>query len=298
MNLLITGAWQDAENQVAALEALGHKVVFHKNEKERLPCEYEWVEGVVCNGLFLHHSYEKFVSLKYVQLTSAGLDRVPLKAFEHSGIKVNSARGVYSIPMAEFAVLSVLQFYKKSREFSVNQVSRRWEKKRDLDELTEKTVCIVGCGSIGCEVAKRFKAFDCEIIGVDIAVNNDPHFDRICHITELDACLSLADVVVLTLPLTKDTYHIIDENKLSLLKPRSVIVNISRGAIIDTIALTVALKKKDIYAALDVFEEEPLSGESDLWNMENVIITPHNSFVSRKNLCRLTELVFKNLKEI
>ena len=113
MNLLITGAWTGAKDYIEQIENEGHAVVFLQYEKDDLPCAYEWVEGVICNGLFLTHSIEKFVNLKYIQLTSAGFDRVPMEYVAEHNIEIHNARGVYSIPMAEFAVAGVLQLYKK-----------------------------------------------------------------------------------------------------------------------------------------------------------------------------------------
>ena len=109
MNLLITGAWQDARAQIPALEKMGHSVKFLQYEKDALPCGYDWAEGIVCNGLFLHHPIEKFENLTYIQLTSAGFDRVPMDYVREKGIEIHNARGVYSVPMAEFALAGVLQ---------------------------------------------------------------------------------------------------------------------------------------------------------------------------------------------
>lgn len=134
-----------------------HKVVFMQWENGELPCEYEWIEGIVGNGIFLSHSIEKFEKLSYIQLTSAGYDRVPMDYVKEHHIEIYNARGVYSIPMAEFAIGGVLQLYKQARIFSNNQKNHQWIKRRGLLELNEKSVCIIGCGSVGTECAKRFR---------------------------------------------------------------------------------------------------------------------------------------------
>jgi phosphoglycerate dehydrogenase-like enzyme len=157
MKLLITGAWKCTSEQLNQIEAMGHSIVFMQNEKDELPCSYEEVEGVICNGLFLYHSIEKFTSLRYIQLTSAGFDRVPMDYVQAHGIAIYNARGVYSIPMAEFAISGVLQLYKQSRFFYENQKKSIWEKHRDVLELYEKTVCIVGCGSVGQNAENGFR---------------------------------------------------------------------------------------------------------------------------------------------
>ena len=146
MNLLITGAWQGAKDHLDALRAMGHEIVFLQQEKDALPVDPAWVEGVICNGLFLHHPIESFPNLQYIQLTSAGFDRVPMDYAKAHGIEIHNARGVYSIPMAEFSIAGVLQLYKQGRFFYENQKARRWEKRRDLMELSGKTVLILGCG--------------------------------------------------------------------------------------------------------------------------------------------------------
>ena len=297
MNLLVTGAWSDGKNHIAELEAMGHNVTFMQYEKDSLPCDYEWVEGVVCNGLFLSHPIEKFINLKYIQLTSAGFDRVDMNYVKAHNIEIHNARGVYSIPMAEFAICGVLQLYKQAAFFRENQRNHLWEKHRGLLELAGKNVLIVGCGSVGNECAKRFKAFDCTITGVDLYPREDSLYSEILPLDKLDEALRQADVAILTLPLTEQTRHLIDESKLSLMKDGATLVNIARGAIIDTNAL---LNHIDRFtgAVLDVFEEEPLNENSPLWDKQNIILTPHNSFVGGESGGRLRTVLLKNVTEV
>ena len=286
MNLLITGAWNHTPEQRKAIEELGHRVTFMQNERDSLPVAYEEVEGVICNGLFLHHPIEKFTKLRYIQLISAGLDKVPVDYIRGHDIALHNAKGVYSIPMAEFAVAGVLQIYKQMAYFRKNQNEHLWNKHRGLLELQGKTVCILGCGDVGTECAKRFRAFGCRIVGVNRTVREHADFDRILPLESLHQAAKEADVLVATVALTEQTRGIID----------AVVVNVSRGAVVDTNALIAALQDKRIYAVLDVFDEEPLPGDSLLWDMENVIIAPHNSFVGEGNADRLWSAVYSNLK--
>lgn len=298
MNLLITGAWQNAKKYFNEIEMLGHKLSFMQQEKDALPCEYLWVEGVICNGLFLYHAIEKFVNLKYIQLTSAGYDRVPMEYIKFHNIEIHNAGGVYSIPMAEFAVCGVLQLYKRNRFFMKNQITHKWKKHRGLLELYNKTVCIVGCGSVGTECAKRFSAFGCHVIGVDIVSYQSDSYDSIESLNKINDVFSKSDIIVLTLPLVKETYHLINEEKFLQMKQGSVLVNIARGAVIDTSALIKALKIRLSGAVLDVFEDEPLKLDSPLWDMKNVVITPHNSFIGDGNHQRMMNVIFSNLEAI
>lgn len=295
MNLLITGAWQQAKDYIEKIQQQGHSVAFLQYEKDALPCEYDWVEGVICNGLFLQHPIEKFKNLKYIQLTSAGFDRVPMEHVKEQHISIFNARGVYSIPMAEFAICGVLQLYKQARFFYKNQMSQNWDKHRGLLELSGKTVCIVGCGSVGTECAKRFGAFGCEVMGVNRTVQEMQYYDRIVGMEELDTVLAKADVLVLTIPLAEETRHLINERRLAMMKRSSILVNVARGVVVEQEALVKALEDHLGGAVLDVFEEEPLGEENPLWEMENVILTPHNSFVGDGNAGRLADVILCNL---
>lgn len=297
MNLLVTGAWQNARDNLDEIRRLGHCVMFVQQEKDPLPCSYEWVEGVVCNGLFLHHPIEKFQNLNYIQLTSAGFDRVPMDYVKKHGIKIHNARGVYSIPMAEHALAGVLQLYKHMGFFRENQKQHIWEKHRGLLELSGKTVCILGCGSVGTECAKRFSAFDCRVTGIATTGREQPFFDVVVPVGEMESMLDQSDVLVVTIPLTAETRHLIDGERLNRLKSGAILVNIARGEIVDTDALVAALRAGHLAGAvLDVFEEEPLGADSLLWDMENVILTPHNSFVGDNSQDRLTHVILSNVK--
>ena len=295
MKLLVTGAWKSTEEQLKFL-ALSHEIIFMQNESDDLPCDYLNVEGVICNGLFLYHPIEKFKSLKYIQLTSAGFDRVPMDYVVKQGIKIHNARGVYSVPMAEFVISGVLQLYKQSRFFYDNQKKCIWEKHRGLRELFNKTICIVGCGSVGRECAKRFKAFGCKVIGVDLYQVIDENFENVYSFSDIEKCLSVADVVVLTVPLTKDTQSLMNKTRFKAMQDGAILVNVSRGAVVNENDLIEALESKLAGAVIDVFETEPLHTNSPLWNNEKVIITPHNSFVGENNINRLRKVIFNNLE--
>jgi len=297
MNLLITGAWQQAAEYIETIEQSGHAVHFLQFEKDDLPCEYEWVEGIIGNGIFLSHPIELFFNLKYVQLTSAGYDRIPMDYVNMNGIMIHNARGVYSIPMAEYAVAGVLQLYKHMIEFHDNQLLHHWNKNRYLLELADKTVAIIGCGSVGTECAKRFKAFGAFVIGVDIAIRADDNYNSIKSLFEIDDVIKASDIVIITVPLTDETRGLFNAQRISNLKDGAIIVNIARGAVIQMDTLVSELQIGRISAVLDVFDTEPLSADSPLWNMENVIVTPHNSFVGEGNGKRMSQVIMSNLEK-
>lgn len=297
MKLLLTGAFKYTNEQIEYLKSLGNEVVFVQDEREKIGFDVSDIEGVICNGLFLYNKIEQFKSLKYIQLTSAGFDRVPLDYINDHKIKIYNARGVYSVPMAEFALTGILQLVKQSRFFYENQKYHMWEKSRTLGELSGKTAVIVGAGNIGTEVAKRLNAFDMTAIGVDICNNEKLYFDNVELLSELDEYLKIADVVVLTLPLMDSTRGMFDKTKFELMKENSIFVNLARGPLVVENDLIDSLEQKLIGGAvLDVFDVEPLEKNSPLWDMKNVILTPHNSFVGENNNKRMFKVIVENLE--
>lgn len=294
MNVLVTGAFQLNSKELAELEAAGHRVFVHPDE--RIPVEQpQRYEAVVCNGLFLYNPIERFTSLRLIQLTSAGLDRVPLDYIHAHGIELHNAAGVYSVPMAEFAVCGILQLYKQSRFFAANQAQHKWEKHRGLLELSGKRACILGCGDVGREIAKRLKAFDCRITGVNRTVRVLPDFDEVLPLDKLAETAAACDILVCCIALTPKTRGIVSEEIFDCLHDGAVFVNVARGALADEAALTKWLQSGG-HAVLDVFEEEPLPESNPLWEMENVLLTPHNSFVGDGNRERMWQTMKENLK--
>ncbi|TDL61514.1 hypothetical protein E2R56_29385 [Rhodococcus qingshengii] len=299
MKLLLTGAFKYSEKQLDSLKSLGYEIVFIQNERVPLEVNVIDIDAVVCNGLFLYNDIQKFKNLKFIQLTSAGLDRVPLDYIKDQGIKLFNAKGVYSVPMAEWVVLKILEIYKKSRNFYEAQRKNKWEKQRELFELANKTAAIIGFGDVGSEVAKRLKAFDVNIVGVGRHKTESIYIDEFYLINEIEKVLKKSDIVILTLPLTKETGNWLDAKKIEVIKEKCVLINVSRGGVIDEEALVKALHENIFLGvALDVFEDEPLPSNSQLWGLKDVIITPHNSYVSDNVNERLFALIIENLRSI
>jgi len=298
MNLLIAGKISENNNLAEKLSSLGYNIISFPDERASVSSfsiDVADIDGVVCNGLFLYNDIKEFKNLKFIQLTSAGLDRVPTQYIREKGIKLFNAGGVYSVPIAETALLGVLGLYRHSYFFFENKKTRSFTKDRTLTELNGKKVLIVGCGSIGDACATRFSAFGCEVYGVDVvSLQKDKYID-IYNVNDLSAVLDKFDVVVLTLPLTEKTKGLFNKQLFGAMKKGSVFVNVSRGGIVNEDDLISALENRLSGAVLDVFCEEPLEATSKLWDMENVIITPHNAFVSDGNEERLQKLIIDNL---
>lgn len=315
MNLLVTGAWKCTQEEWNALSALGHTLLYMPEESGPLPAclpdgtpvGYGWVEGVIANRLFLTHPLSAFPNLRYIQLTSAGLDRVPTEEIAARGITLRGARGVYSIPMAEYALWGVLSVYKEADRFAGNRAAHLWEKQTHLRELWGKRVLVVGCGSVGRACAERFAAMGCSVIGVtphpQTPGRGDAPFRTVFTPDRLDDCLPGADILILSCALTADTRHLLDSRRLALLPAGAVVVNLARGAVADTEALTAALMPTPAGdpahlggAVLDVFEEEPLPPEHPLWDCPGVVLTPHNAFAGEGNRRRLFACIREGLE--
>lgn len=298
MNLLLTGCFNYSNDQITALQSLGFTIHFMQYENDMLPVTPSEVDAVVCNGLFLSHDIEHFSGLKYIQLTSAGFDRVPMDRIKDRDITLNNARGVYSTPMAEWALFRVLEHYKQGEFFRKEQDGQRWSKHRGLREISGIKLAVIGAGNVGQEVAKRFQAIGAETTGFDVHANETVGFDYMALTSTLKERIGEFDVVVITAPLLPSTQGLISREVLNSLKADAMLVNIARGGLIDESALCDCLKsRKDVYAALDVFEVEPLPSDSPLWQLENIAISPHNSFVSDGNNERMFKVIYENLKE-
>lgn len=255
------------------------------------------IEGIICNFFFLHNDPSVLPNLRYVQATSAGLERLPLETLKNRGIQVYNVGATYAIPMAEWAVGKILELYKCAAFFAENQRSRSWEKNRGIRELFGAKVAVIGFGNVGRGIAERLRPFGTVICAVDVVEDKSGVSDVWMHISQLKAAIQEADIIVLTLPLLDSTYHIIDDEMLSAMKDDAVLVNVARGPLVDEKALIAHLESGKLWgAALDVFEEEPLDKQNPLWNFQRVILTPHNSFVGNRNAERLFELILRNLE--
>lgn len=296
MRALVTGAVPSSRDFCDELTRLGFDVVFQQMESDFLPEGALECGVVACNALFKHHDYRNFKQLKLVQLTSAGYDRVPAREMRAAGIRVHNAGDTFAIPMAEHVLCCTLMLLRHMPAFGGRQRGHAWEKDRSLVELNGKTVCILGCGNVGLECAKRFAAFGANVIGIARHPENQPRFTCVCAFSEFEKLLPVVDVLVLAVPLNESTRGLMNRATFALMKESAILINVSRGQIVREGDLAGALAAANLAgAALDVFEEEPLSPESPLWDMENVIITPHNSFVGEGNTRRFRQIALANI---
>jgi len=297
--ILITGATHFSKFQLAEIGNLGFDVTFIEQEQDEILFDISKFEIVICNSLFIFHDILQFISLKFIQLTSAGYDRLPMEYISSKGIKVKNAKGVYSTPISEFVIGRIIEIYKHIRTFNENQRKHIWEKIRDLDELSEKKAMIIGFGDIGKTIARKLQAFDVEINAVDIREPSAEELESVSSWSNLNSfknALPEMDIVIIAAPSVNSTYHLFNEKTLMLMHNESILVNISRGSLLDLYALEHFIKQgKFLGVVLDVFEEEPLNQDSLLWDYPKVYISPHNAFVSKRNIGQLFNCALDNL---
>lgn len=218
--------------------------------------------------------------LKWLHLQSAGVnDYEDLQIYGNPQIIVTRSADVFSAAMAEHTIGMILALNRLFPHFIRNEAEHKWERVHASFELSNSTVVMLGTGSIAGEIVKRLKGFDCQIIGVRRDINKlAAGYDKIYPVWQLPEALKQADYIINSLPLTAATYHLLGEKEFALMKERAIVINVGRGKTIDTRALIKALQDRKIAGAgLDVCDPEPLDGDSPLWDMENVIITPHSS---------------------
>lgn len=235
-------------------------------------------------------------NLKWLFVLSAGVEYLPFDLLLDKGIIVSNAQGVHRRQMAEQALGMMIMFSRRLDKFLKAQAAADWQNAIDPDELTGKTLCVIGAGSIGSEIARKAKAFDMKVIGIKKTPSSLENFDVVADRSMMRESLSLSDYNVMITPLTPETYQMIGASEFKAMKNTSVFINLSRGDTVDEAALIDALQSGEIAGAgLDVFHEEPLPATSPLWHMENVIITPHMAGKSPHYMTRAMEIFCGNL---
>jgi phosphoglycerate dehydrogenase-like enzyme len=237
--------------------------------------------------------------LRWVQATSAGIGGFMARTgLDRSGLAVTTAAGVHAVPLAEFALAGALYFVKGVPGLRQRQQARHWER-YTTRQLAGQRALVVGLGGIGRQVAAAFGALGVQVwgLGRDGGRYDIDGLSRVIGRAELDDALPGTDVLVLCCPLTPQTEGLIGRRQLGLLPPHAVLVNISRGQVVDQDALTDALAAGRVGGAcLDVFATEPLPADSPLWGMDNVLVSPHSASTVATENTRLTELFLDNLE--
>jgi phosphoglycerate dehydrogenase-like enzyme len=283
--------------KMAWVQDLGYEVVYVHEKNVRLDDQTKDADILVCYNPFPQLDIQGMDKLKWIQLSSIGIDQAPVDYIHKAGITLTNNKGGYSIPIGEWIVMKTLELLKNSSRFHRQQQQRKWVLDTNLLELYGKTVGFIGTGSIAGEAAKRLQGFGTRILGLNTSGKATPFFLRCYPMEEMELMLKECDVVILTIPYTKKTHHLINEQTLGWMKDQVYFINISRGSIVDEAAFLKSIDNGKIRgAALDVFEEEPLPENHPFWGYENVIVTPHNSWISEMRNERRFALILENLR--
>jgi phosphoglycerate dehydrogenase-like enzyme len=217
--------------------------------------------------------------LKWIQLNSAGSDAYVKKGVLKDDVLLTNATGAYGLAISEHMIGMLLQLIKKLHIYRNNQKSHLWHDEGEVKSIYHSKVLIIGLGNIGGEFAKRLKAFGAYTIGVKRTLTPKPDFiDELYVQDKIDELLPLADIVAITIPSTKETYKMFSIDRLKRLKKGAVLLNVGRGNVVDTEALCDVVESGHLSGAgLDVTDPEPLPANHRMWDVENIIITPHIS---------------------
>ena len=255
-------------------------------------------------GYFSEQLFRAAKKLKWIQAWGAGVDNLLLPEVMNSKVIVTSAGGIHPTPISEHVLGLMLCFCRKFHVLIRDQQKKKWERfyseasSGQIQELFGQTVGIVGLGKIGTEIARKSKCLGMRVIATkrNISKGSSSNVDKLLDPAELNQLFAESDFVVLSLPLTEETEGMIGELQLKSMKRTSYLINISRGRIVQEDKLIEALKKGWIAGAgLDTFKKEPLPKKSELWNFENVIITPHVAGFTPHYMERLTNIFTENL---
>jgi phosphoglycerate dehydrogenase-like enzyme len=243
--------------------------------------------------------FDRMPNLRWAQQIGAGANwLLESPEFADSGVLLTNASGIHAIPISEHILAFMFCLSRGIRQCIRNQIDHKWERKGHVNEIEGSTLGIIGVGKIGEKTAEKARALGMNVIGLRRNPDkHSPYVDRMYGIDGLMDLLKQSDWVALTLALTKETTGLIGERELRAMKNTAFIINIARGPIIQEKHLVKALQEKWIAGAgLDVFEEEPLQADSALWDMQNVIITPHYAGATPYYVDRLLAIFIENLR--
>jgi phosphoglycerate dehydrogenase-like enzyme len=236
--------------------------------------------------------------LRLIQTIGAGVDTVLPSSDLAADVRLTNARGIHGAQMSEHALAMMLAFAKQLPQALANQQIRRWHRYTP-GSLAGKTCSILGMGTIGRAVAERAKQFGMRVIGMQREPKPCRHADEVLPPEQIKRALQQADYLVVILPKTPQTIHLLDAKVLADLRPDAILINMARGGIVDETAVADMLREGRLRgAALDVFAEEPLPESSDLWKLPNLIITPHVAGLVPDYLDRVLEIFIDNMRRL
>jgi phosphoglycerate dehydrogenase-like enzyme len=263
--------------QLSMLAGLPHLVAGSANEVSAAGHPAEVILHWSGSRDLLRAAFLSNPGVRWVHSRSAGLDSILFPELVESAVPLTNGSGVFSPSLGEFALAAILYFAKDFRRMLRNQEAGRWEQ-FDVEEISGRTVGIVGYGDIGRAVATRVRAMGMHVLALKrhAPASPDPLVDEFYQPRDLNVMLSRSDYVVVCAPLTPETHHMIGEAQFAAMKSSAVVINIGRGPVVDQAALVRALAERRIKGAgPDVFEQEPIPTGDPIFKLDNILISPH-----------------------
>lgn len=241
-------------------------------------------------------------NLEWLQIAYSGAELFLESGLLNDKAILTNAAGAYNTEVSEHMLALTFTLIRHFDTYMKNQINHVWKKRLDVKSIKNSTVLIIGLGRIGCDYAQKVKALGAYVIGVKRTLNDKPDYvDELYTIDKLDSLLRRADIVAMILPGNAETKNIINEERLNKFKRGAVLINVGRGSCIDEEALKSAIKNNLLGGVgLDVFVEEPLPVENELWSLDNVVITPHvaGQLYLDESLDYIVKLAGDNLKRL
>ena len=275
--LVISSVLKDKQKEMikAVADKTGSEVRFLLSENE---ITEDLQDAEIVYGFGVNYARTN-KNLKWLCVPSAGVDYLMSPdSFANKECLLTNSAGAYGVTIAEHIIAVSLMMMRNITDYYADSLNGRWSTPQPQKSLKDCKITVLGTGDIGTEFAKRAKAFEPEtIVGVCRSGKSaETCYDRVVSVSELDTILSSTDLLVMSLPDTKETKGILSKERLSILPEGAYIVNVGRGSAIDEEALADLLEKEYLAgAALDVFQTEPLPENSRLWKTKNLLITPH-----------------------
>ena len=255
------------------------------------------VEVIIALGHHIPNALlAKARSLKWVQALTTGTDTLTAPGALPSHVLLTSTRGIHGPQMSELAFLNMIALSRNFRKMQRNQAEAKWEQ-WGQPILEGKTIVIVGLGLLAEHLAERCKLFGMTVLGVSGGRGTAPHFDQVHPRTDLVKLAARADFLMLLVPYSKDTHHLINRDVIDAMKPSAFLINLARGGVLDEAALIEHLQAGKIAGAgIDIFSKMPLPPDNPLWRMPNVIITPNIGGRSDKFVAQTMTVLEPNLQ--
>lgn len=273
------------------------EIVYSKSEDETIKYLPE-AEIIVTYGSDLTEDLlRNATSLKWIMVISAGVEELPFQLLKEKNVLVTNAKGIHKVQMAEYAISMLLQVYRQGKTIMEREKEQNWDPTVKVNEISSKTIVIVGTGAIGQEVARLAKAFRMKTIGISRSGKAVDFFDENHAFDNLNQVLPQADFLVSVLPSTGETKEFFRDEHFRAMPEHAVFLNMGRGDAVKSEVILKAIQTGEIaHAVLDVFEEEPLPEGHPLWTEENITVTPHISGKSPYYVARAMEIFTENLK--